>query len=338
METYQHLSDQERENISRDLCAGESFRAIARKLGRHHGTLSRELSRNAAGDRHAYRALDASAKARERQRIARRPRFCDERPALWQDVQTQLVKGKSPEQIAGRLKVDHPDDPMMHVSHETIYRAIYILPRGRLRQELTACLRRRHRKRRKRGMKVHDRRGQIPNLVPISARPRAVETRKVPGHLEGDLIVGRNHKSALLSIVERTSRKIFLAKTDGLDSASVIRAVRRKIGRLPAHLRLTLTYDRGKEMSQHEKLRTSRLRLAVFFCDPQSPWQRGTNENTNGLVREYFPKGMDFTAITAAQVRLVEHRLNDRPRKCLAFATPNEVFSSYLVPSGALET
>jgi len=217
----------------------------------------------------------------------------------------------------------------MHVSHEAIYQAIYVLPRGMLRKELVDSLRRSHRHRRKRRYLRQDLRGQIPNMISIHERPAEVETREIPGHREGDLLIGKHHASAIGTLVERTSRKVLLCRLEGRTSDDVIQAFEKRIMECPAPLRMTLTYDRGKEMTEHEKL-TKRTHMKIFFCDPQSPWQRGTNENTNSLVRDFFPKGTDFSLVSEEELMEVERKLNERPRKCLEYKTPDEVFSSYV--------
>lgn len=220
------------------------------------------------------------------------------------------------------------------VSPETIYATLYLLPRGTLRTELLSHLRHRHRRRRKRGL-LHDRRGQIPNMVAIQERPAEVAERRIPGHWEGDLLVGRRNQSALVVLVERTTRLTLLAKPRSREAADVRQAFVRAFRRVPTDLRKTLTYDRCKEMTEHERLAADAL-VRVFFCDPQAPYQRGTGENTNGLLRQYFPKGTDFSGVTARDLRFVMDRLNTRPRKVLDFAMPFEVWKTYL--RGALLT
>lgn len=214
------------------------------------------------------------------------------------------------------------------VSPETIYATLYVLPRGTLRQELLSHLRRRHRKRRKRGQLLHDRRGQIPHMVSIHERPQEIEDRTIPGHWEGDILVGRYQQSVLGVLVERTTRLTLLAKPKSRDAADVRSAFVRAFRKVPPALRQTLTYDRGKEMAEHEQL-TAQAGIQVFFCDPQAPHQRGTGENTNGLFRQYFPKGTDFSRVTVRDLRFVMDRLNTRPRTVLDFQTPSEVWEEY---------
>ena len=246
-------------------------------------------------------------------------------PWLWQHVTTQLTQGCSPEQIAGRLRRLYPGDMSKQLSTETIYAALYVLPRGALRTELLAALRQARKTRRPRA-RGRDRRGQIPNMTPITERPADVATRTVPGHWEGDLLKGARNGSAVGTLVERTTRLVLLARMDGTDAASAYRGFTKKLRHVPAPLRKTLTYDRGKEMAEHERL-AHRLAIQVFFADPHSPWQRGTNENTNGLLRQYLPKGTDLAGYTQRELNVIAHRLNTRPRKCLGFATPLEVYA-----------
>lgn len=319
---YTHLSAEDRETLSLGLAHGHSLRTMARVLGRAPSTLSREYTRNARG--HPYRACLAQTQATTRARLPRRRRTLLD-PWLWQYVRTHLGQGCSPEQIAGRLRREYPDDMGKRLSTETIYAALYVLPRGSLRTELLAALRQARKARRPRSRGT-DRRGQLPNMTPITDRPPEVASRLVPGHWEGDLIKGARNGSAVGTLVERTTRLVLLAKMDGTDAASAYQGFTTKLRHVPAPLRKTLTYDRGKEMAEHERL-AQRLAIQVFFADPHSPWQRGTNENTNGLVRQYLPKGTDLSGYTQRELNAIAHRLNTRPRKCLNFATPLEVYA-----------
>jgi IS30 family transposase len=246
-------------------------------------------------------------------------------PWLWQQVRTHLVQGCSPEQIAGRLRREYPDDMRKHLSAETIYVGLYVLPRGTLRSELLVALRQARKARRPRARGT-DRRGHILNMTSIAERPAEVATRTVPGHWEGDLIKGARNGSAVGTLVERTTRLVLLARMEGTDARSACLGFTKKLRHVPAPLRKTLTYDRGKEMAEHERL-AQRLAIRIFFADPYSPWQRGTNENTNGLLRQYLPKGTDLSGYTQRELNVIAHRLNTRPRKCLNFATPLEVFT-----------
>ncbi len=234
--------------------------------------------------------------------------------------------GLLPEQIAGRLRRAYPDDMGKHLSEETIYAALYVLPRGTLRSELLATLRQARKARRPRS-RGKDQRGQLPNLTPIAERPADVATRAGPGHWEGDLLKGARNGSAVGTRVERTTRLVLLARMDGTDATSAYRGFTKKLRHVPAPLRKTLTDDRGKEMAEHERL-AHRRSIQVFFADPHSPWHRRTNENTNDLLRQYLPKGTDLSGYTQRALNAIAHRLNTRPRKCLGFATPLKVYAS----------
>ena len=328
MKYYYHLSFAEREEISRGLARGDSLRTIAGTLNRHVATISREIRQNSCYGGSCYRAHTAARLAEQRAATPRRPRKLLTHPWLWQYVTSQLREEWSPEQIAATLQCSYAQEVDKHISHETIYAALYVLPRGTLKVELLSCLRRRHRRRRKRGL-LHDRRGQIPNMVSITDRPAEADERHIPGHWEGDLLVGRHRRSAVGVLTERSSRLTLLAKVSGQDATEVRRAFRAAFGKIPPRLKRSLTYDRGKEMSQHEQF-TRQTKVRVYFCDPQSPWQRGTNENTNGLLRQYFPKGTDFTQVSGWELRHAMNRLNTRPRKTLGWQTPLEVWQDYV--------
>lgn len=327
MLTYTHLTAVDRETISKGLSSGFSLRRIAKSLRCNVSTVSREMSRS-GGSREDYLAVTAEKHSRKRRRLPRRPRLLAEHSWLWEHVQDKLRLKWSPQQIEDRLLQDYPLDMDKRVSHETIYRFLYVLPRGTLRKELVDCLRQSHRHRRKRRY-LKDQRGQIPNLVSIWDRPADVEAREIPGHWEGDLVIGKYNRSAIGTLVERTTRMTLLCKLEGRTTEEVTLAFEKKLMSLPFSLRMTLTYDRGKEMTNHE-IFTQNTKTKVYFCDPQSPWQRGTNENTNGLLRQFFPKGTDFTTISQEEIDHVEGLLNGRPRKCLQFLTPDEAFTSYL--------
>jgi IS30 family transposase len=319
---YRHMSAEARETLSLGLAHGQSLRTMASVLGRAPSTVSREHTRNAV--RGPYRACTAHTLASARARQPRRPRKLVD-PWLWQYVRTHLAQGCSPEQIAGRLRRAYPDDMRKQLSAETIYVGLYVLPRGALRSELLAALRQARKARRPRARGT-DRRGQIPHMTPIAERPADVATRTVPGHWEGDLITGARNGSAVGTLVERTTRLVLLARMEGTDATSARQGFTKKLRHVPAPLRKTLTYDRGKEMAEHERL-AQRLAIRVFFADPYSPWQRGTNENTNGLLRQYLPKGTDLSGYTQRELNAIAHRLNMRPRRCLHFATPLEVYA-----------
>ncbi len=321
--SYRHLSADERETLSLGLACGHSLRTMATVLGRSPSTVSREVARNVTRGR-PYRACTAHTLATGRACQPRRLRKLAD-PWLWQYVQTQLTQGCSPEQIAGRLRRAYPDAMRKQLSTETIYASLYILPRGTLRSELLAALRQARKARRPRARGI-DRRGQIPNMTSIAERPANVATRIVPGHWEGDLLKGARNKSAIGTLVERTTRLVILARMEGTDATSARQGFTKTLRHVPAALRKTLTYDRGKEMAEHEQL-AQRLAIQIFFADPYSPWQRGTNENTNGLLRQYLSKGTDLSGYTQRELNAIAYRLNSRPRKCLDFATPLEVYA-----------
>ena len=319
-----HLTLEEREEISRGLAAGLSLREIARRLGRDPSTVCREVDNN--GGRTNYRAAKADKQAEQRRR---RPQVCklESSPTLCQVVRDKLNENWSPEQIAGWLQREYPDDQEMWVSHETIYRTLFIQSRGALKRELTAHLRTR-RQVRQPGNRNRARgtgKGQLVDIVHISQRPAEVEDRAVPGHWEGDLIFGKG-MSAIGTLVERTSRFVVLFKPDGNRSEQVIAALRAQVLTLPEQLWRSLTWDQGKEMALHATF-TLDTGIQIYFCDPKSPWQRGSNENTNGLLRQYFPRGTDLKPYTQADLNAVAAQLNGRPRKTLEFTTPSEKFA-----------
>ena len=321
---YSHLTSYEREQIASGLRAGLGSASIARTLGRETSCVSREIKRNFEGK---YDARIAQHKAEFRARIPRSEAKLESDP-LWNYVYDLLGKRWSPELISGRLKVDFMGDPKMQVSAETIYRYLYVMPKGELRSEVLSFLRQSHKKRRPRG-RGNDRRGNITNMQLIAERPAEVESREVPGHWEGDLIKGKGNASAIGTLVERNSRYLLLVKLDNAEAKTCLQGFTKAFKRIPEHLRKTLTYDRGKEMAQHEKL-TSRTGVKVYFADPHSPWQRGSNENMNGLIRDFFPKGMDLTLVSQKELTRVEKLLNSRARKIHNFFTPHEVYTSIL--------
>ena len=316
----QTLRLEEREEISRAVAAGVSMRAIAQRLGRAPSTISREVRRH--GGRGQYRACHADARAWA---AARRPKRCRlaGAPALCAVVAAKLAADWSPEQIAGWLRVTYAGDPTMQVSHETIYRSLFVQSRGVLQKTLLQHLRRRRVIRRARGASGRGQgRGQILDAVPIRERPAAVEDRAVPGHWEGDLLAGAAH-SYIATLVERQSRYVLLVRIPRKDTETVVRALSRHVRTLPDGLMKSLTWDRGHELAAHTRF-TVATDVQVYFCDPQSPWQRGSNENTNGLLRQYFPKGRDLAPLSQAQLTRIARRLNERPRKTLGFHTPAE--------------
>lgn len=330
------LALSEREEISRGIWANESFSDIARRIGRHRSTIGREVWKNAGYPR-CYRAEKAQERIKENRRRGGRKKRLDTNDRLKNYVYEKLRGEWSPEEIDNRLKRDYPQDKTMRISHETIYQHIYCLPKGELKAELMRGLRQ-ERKMRQFRKYAHYRRQRIQDIISISERPKEAEGRIVPGHWEGDLIIGKGHASALGTLVERTTRLTLLVPLKEKDAFAVRNAMARSFKRIPKQFRKTLTYDRGSEMSQH-KLFTQETQIQVYFADPYSPWQRGTNENTNGLIRQYFPKGTDFRKISLSAIREVERRLNSRPRKTLEFATPAEKFYESLTGRKvALET
>ena len=308
----------EREDISRGIASDSSIREIARRMNRAASTVSREIRRHGGGP--AYRAHDAD---RQAWASALRPKRCllATKRKLRDIVESKLILDWSPEQISGWLKTQYPDDPSMRVSHETIYRSLFIQARGVLKKELMDYLRSKRRMRRSRHASVHGHsQGRIVDAISIRERPAEAEDRAIPGHWEGDLLAGGNN-SYLATLVERHSRFLMLIKLPGKDTAAVVAALSKHVRRLPAALRRSLTWDRGLEMAKHKDF-TVATDVQVYFCDPQSPWQRGTNENNNLLLRQYFPRGTDLSIHSQAYLDRVALRLNRRPRKTLGFQTP----------------
>lgn len=325
------LSLREREEIALGLATGASLRAIARRVSRAPSTISREVAWS--GSRRDYRATRSDAEAVER---GRRPKAC--KLALQSGLRREVVRGLralwSPQQIASRLWQDYPDDPTMRVSHETIYRTLFVQARGALRKELTSCLRSGRAQRRPRLRTQLSGAGRLRNVVLISERPTEVEDRAVPGHWEGDLLIGKEARSAIGTLVERWSRYVILFRLPKGRSAEEVRvALTRAISKLPVQLRRTLTWDQGKEMADHVRFSMD-TNMQVYFCDPHSPWQRGTNENTNGLLRQYFPTTTDLREISTARLNAVARQLNNRPRQTLNWMTPSEVFSRSVALTG----
>jgi IS30 family transposase len=317
------LTFAEREEISRGLAVGLTMRAIAAQLGRAPSTVSREIKRN--GGRRRYRANTADDAAWDR---AQRPKTCKlaQNPAAARLVAAKLVKRWSPRQIAGWLKRSYPDDETMQVSHETIYKTLFIQARGALKKELIRHLRRSRAIRRSRHhtQKTSDH-GRILDTVSIRERPAEADDRAVPGHWEGDLFFGSNN-SQIATLVERQTRYVMLVRVPSKDTKTVIRALIKQAHKLPRELYKSLTWDRGKEMADHKRFSLA-TDIQVYFCDPQQPWQRGSNENTNGLLRQYFPKGMDLCDVHQNRLNAVARELNERPRETLQFYSPAEKFA-----------
>ena len=324
--SLRHLSLTEREEISRGIAAGEPLCAIADRLGRAPSTISRELARN--GGRVGYRAHRADRVAWQR---ARRPQACKlaANETLRAEVEDKLAIRWSPQQISGWLKHTYPDTEAMHLSHETIYLTLFIQARGGMKRELTQCLRTRRANRRPAVKRAPSGKGRIVDPVMISERPAEVEDRAVPGHWEGDLIMGKR-QTAIGTLVERWSRYVMLfGLPDGHTAEAVRDALTETVQQLPEHLWKSLTWDQGKEMAQHAQF-TIDTGIQVYFCDPKSPWQRGSNENTNGLLRQYFPKGTDMSKLTKADLDFAAHQLNGRPRQTLGWMTPSEKLAETL--------
>lgn len=323
---YKHLTAEDRAVIESLLADGLSLRAVASRVGVSASTICRERQRGLFPGLDRYLAVvgqRARQSGRARAGLARRKLGTDPSSSYWPTVLPLLRQGWSPQQIAGRLR-GMPDAPS--ISHETIYAAIYAMPRGVLRSELVRTLRKSHAGRLPRA-RGSSRFTGVQNMTPIGLRPPEVDQRLAPGHWEADLIKGSGNSSAVGTLIERTSRYIMLAKLDGCDAKSVLEGFTKRLRTVPASLRKTLTYDQGTEMALHETL-AQRLQMDIFFCDPHSPWQRAANENANGLIREYLPKGTNLSSVSAAELKTIETRLNGRPRQILGFQTPDEVFSS----------
>lgn len=324
---YMRLSTSEREEVSRSLAVGSTQKEIARLIGRHPSTISREIKRNRG--RSGYRAYSADRRALAAACSRRRSKFrLAKDQALRSYVLGQLSQQWSPKEISERLKKEYPLNMNMRISHEAIYRYIYVLPRGELKRTLVSALRQEHayRRKRKTGLKVENR-GKIADMLSIEERPAEVADRSVPGHWEGDLILGKYKRSALGTLVERTTRYTLLVPLGNKkDAVSVREAYAKAFRSMPAELKKTLTYDQGKEMSEHKRF-TIDTGIQVYFAHPASPWERGTNENTNGLIRQYFPKGTDFTEVPLEQIQEVQRRLNGRPRAVLDYLKPDEVIN-----------
>jgi IS30 family transposase len=322
------LSLEEREEISIGVRRGDSFTVIGQRLGRSTSTISREV--NANGGRDGYRAWRAHDRAYVEARRPKRSKLED--PRLAKQVTGWLERWWSPEEIARRLQIEFPDDPMMRVSHETIYQSIYVQGRGELKRELARCLRSGRAQRRPRA-RVENR-GRIRDMLMISERPAEADDRAVPGHWEGDLIVGKGGRSAVGTLVERTTGYLFLLHLpDGKDAEKVDAAIRRAVTKLPGEFFRTITWDQGKEMAKHAQF-TIDTGIQVYFCDPHSPWQRPSNENTNGLLRQYMPKGTDLSLLTEVDLDAIARSLNDRPRKRLGFMKPSERLAELLAMTG----
>ncbi|QFY41544.1 IS30 family transposase [Candidatus Methylospira mobilis] len=324
---YNHLSAEDRAAIMLMKSDGHSLRAMALRLQRSPSTISRELLRNPVKSG-SYCAGTAGIRARQLRHMARKPRKLLPDSLLFGVVDYFLHEGWSPEQISGTLKRVYAEQGALTVSHETIYTALYAFPRGELRSELLSCLRQSHTGRRPRARGT-DRRGQIPDMNSLHVRPPEIEDRLVPGHWEGDLIKGSGNRSSVGTLVERSSRLVMLAAMTSGTAEAALEGFSNALNRVHEPMRKTMTYDQGKEMSCHKTL-SERAGITIYFADPHSPWQRGSNENTNGLLRQYLPKGTDLSTYSQEQLDEIAYRLNTRPRKILGFRTPLEVYAEFL--------
>ena len=336
MINYKRLSDLEREEISRLLSQKCSFHSIAKILGRNVSTISREVKAGSC-NKYTYRAIKAQNRARRNssKRKSGKHRL-NNHPLLWTYIRKKLKKKWSPRQIAEELKKDYPLDMTMRISPEAIYTYIYVLPRGTLKKELTSCLRQNRKRRHKqaRGVKVER---NIEDMLSIEERPKEVEDRIIPGHWEGDLIIGKNNRSALGTLVERTTRTTILIPVKSREAEVVAKSFAKEVKKLPQQMKLSMTYDQGREMARH-KLFTNITGVKVYFAHPRSPWERGTNENTNGLIRQFFPKGTNFNKVSRYEVKKVQDLLNGRPRQALGFQKPYEVFNQLINNTVALNS
>jgi IS30 family transposase len=326
------LSLAEREGISRGLAEDASLRAIAAELGRCPSTISREVA--AGGGRKRYRAVTAERAAYRRARRPKQAKLVD-KPELAAEVEDKLGAWWSPQQIATSLKETYPNRPEMQVSHETIYQSLFVQGRGALRKELARCLRsgRAARRPQSRSRSRVEARGRIKDMVMISERPAEVEDRAVPGHWEGDLIMGKANRSAVGTLVERSTRYVMLLHLEAQTAQAVREAMTRQVLTLPASMRRSLTWDQGKEMAQHLQFSLD-TNVAVYFCDPHSPWQRGTNENTNGLLRQYMPKGTDLSRHSQTDLDAMADSLNGRPRQTLGWRPPSKALAEFVASTG----
>jgi len=327
-EKYERLTFAEREEISRSLASKKPISAIAKELGRNPSTIFREVKRNRG--KTGYRAFSANKRAQAAATSRQKGKSkISKNKRLSKYVLEGLNKEWSPEEISKRIKIRYPLDMVMRISHEAIYRYIYVLGRGELKQTLIKALRQEHKYRRKRKTgKTEENRGKIANMLSIEERPAEVADRTVPGHWEGDLILGKYKRSALGTLVERTTRYTILVPLGAKKDAVTVRhEFAKAFQSVPAALKKSMTYDQGKEMSEHQQF-TIDTGIQVYFAHPGSPWERGTNENTNGLIRQYFPKGTDFSEVSEEEIKIVQSKLNDRPRKALGFYKPDEVINN----------
>ena len=328
MINYKRLSDWEREEISRLLSQGCKLRAIARQLDRNASTISNEV-RAGGANQYTYRAIRAQKRAkRKASKRKKGKRIINVKTKLKRYIYKRLRLRWSPRQIAEELKTDYPDDMTMRISPETIYSYLYVLPRGALKKELLACLRRNHQHRHKQSRAVKSER-KFEDMVSIEERPAEVADRIIPGHWEGDLVMGKYNRSQIGTLVERTTRTTILVPLKSKKAEDVAKAFAKEAKKLPRQMKLSMTYDQGREMAQH-KLFTKETAMQVYFAHPRSPWERGTNENTNGLIRQFFPKGTDFNKVNRTEIKKVQDMLNGRPRAVLGYRKPYQVFNELI--------
>ena len=328
MSNYQRLNDWEREEISRMLSQGYSFRKIAKQLDRYTSTISREVGTGGA-NRKTYRAVRSQKRAkRNASKRKKGKRIIDDNLKLKRYIYKKLRKKWSPKQIAEELKTDYLKDMTMRISPDTIYTYLYVLPKSGLKKELLACLRRNHQHRYKQPKGKRNER-KMEDMLSIEERPKEVEDRIIPGHWEGDLVMGRYNGSQLGTLVERTTRTTILVPLKNKKAETVAKAFAKEAKKLPKQMKLSMTYDQGREMAAH-KLFTKETKMKVYFAHPRSPWERGTNENTNGLIRQFFPKGTDFNKVSRYEIKKVQDLLNGRPRAALGFRKPYEVFNQLI--------
>lgn len=336
MKNYKRLSEVDREEISRMLAQDCSFHSIAKQLSRNVSTISREIHAGSC-NKYTYRAAKAQNRARRNARKRKTDKFrLDGNQDLKRYIYAKLKLKWSPRQIAEELEKDYPDNMEMRISPEAIYTYIYVLPRGTLKKELTSCLRQNRKRRHKqsRGIKMER---NIEDILSIEERPKEVKDRIIPGHWEGDLIIGKSNRSALGTLVERTTRTTILVPVKSREAEAVAKAFAKEVKKLPKQMKLSMTYDQGREMAQH-KLFTDITGVKVYFAHPRSPWERGTNENTNGLIRQFFPKGTDFNKVSRYEIKKVQDLLNGRPRQSLSFQKPYEVFNQLINDAVALNS
>lgn len=328
MKKYRRLSLDEREEISRMLAQNCSLNDIAKSLSRCTSTISREV-RLGSCNKYTYRAGKAQRRSvRNASKRKAGKNILDEHVKLKRYIYRKLRKRWSPAQIAKELPKDYPEDTLMRIAPETIYAHLYILPRGELKKELLKCLRQNHKRRHKQSRTARNER-KLEDMLSIEERPKEVEDRIIPGHWESDLVVGKNNRSAIGTIVERTTRTVILVPLKNKSADEVTKAFAKEILKLPKQMRLTMTHDQGREMAKH-KLLTEMTGVKIFFAHPRSPWERGTNENTNGLIRQFFPKGTDFNKVSRREIKKVQDLLNGRPRAALNFQKPIEVFNQLI--------